>query len=298
LHDLRHSAEARAAFEQAISVAEVAGDTHSSGVTALTLLEELGGELSNDELCVVIDRAESFLGESCDIATVRRLATNACGVLSLVRNHLELPPTVDWTKFSFPDARHHYDAHFIRLALKDGGGVTQAARLLRLKDHHSLNSLLKDHPDIPVKRRKQSIIPAEDSDVSRQLEAGIRTVRILHIEDDKTVASIVKEMLEEQGWHVETCVDGNAALEKIAGEDDFDLLLLNYDLPGPNGIELINRARELDHRCDTPMVMLAASSVEAAARDAGADVFLRKPQGIASLVETISRFLDETEEEE
>jgi hypothetical protein len=57
----------------------------------------------------------------------------------LVRNFLELPPTVDWTKFSFPDARRHYDAHFIKLALKDAGGkITRAARLLRLKGHHSL----------------------------------------------------------------------------------------------------------------------------------------------------------------
>jgi tetratricopeptide (TPR) repeat protein len=80
---LRHSVEAHSAFERAISFAEVAGDTHSAGLAALALVEELGGELSNDELCVVIDRAKSFLGESRDIATVRRLAINACHVLSV-----------------------------------------------------------------------------------------------------------------------------------------------------------------------------------------------------------------------
>jgi len=295
---LRHSVEAHAAFERAISVAEVAGDTHSAGVAALTLIEELGGELTNDELCVVVDRAKSFLGESRDIATVRRLAIDACGVLSVVRNFLELPPTVDWTKFSFPDARHRYDAHFIKLALKDAGGkITRAARLLRLKGHHSLNSLLKEHPDIPVKRRKQSIIPAGDTEVSQHIEIGARTVRILHVEDDKTVAGIVKEMFEEQGWQVETCADGNAALEKISGEHEYDLLLVDYDLPGVNGIELIKYARELDHRCDTPMVVLAGSPVEAAARYAGADVFLQKPQALSSLVETINRLLEEREQE-
>jgi CheY-like chemotaxis protein len=227
------------------------------------------------------------------------LAIDACGVLSVVRNFLELPPIVDWTKFSFPDARHRYDAHFIKLALKDAGGkITRAARLLQLKGHHSLNSLLKEHPDIPVKRRKQSIIPAGDTDVGRRIEASIRTVRILHVEDDNTVAGIVKEMLEDQGWQVETCADGNAALEKIAGEDDYDLLLLDYDLPGANGLELINRARELDHRCDTPIVILAASPVEAAAREAGADVFLQKPQDVSALVETVNRLLEEREQED
>jgi CheY-like chemotaxis protein len=105
-------------------------------------------------------------------------------------------------------------------------------------------------------------------------------------------------MLEDQGWQVETCADGNAALEKIAGEDDYDLLLLDYDLPGANGLELINRARELDHRCDTPIVILAASPVEAAAREAGADVFLQKPQDVSALVETVNRLLEEREQED
>jgi len=58
---LRHSIEARSAFERAISVAEQAGDTHGAGVAALTLIEELGGDLSYDELSILIDRAKSFL---------------------------------------------------------------------------------------------------------------------------------------------------------------------------------------------------------------------------------------------
>lgn len=44
---LRRSVEARRAFERAISVAEIAGDTHSPGLAALRLVEELDGELTN-----------------------------------------------------------------------------------------------------------------------------------------------------------------------------------------------------------------------------------------------------------
>lgn len=102
------------------------------------------------------------------------------------------------------------------------------------------------------KRRKQSIIPAGDTDVGRNSESSVRTIRILHVEDDKTVAGIVKEMFENQGWQVDSCADGNAALEKISGEEDYDLLLVDYDLPGANGLGTINHARELDHRCSTP----------------------------------------------
>ena len=104
-------------------------------------------------------------------------------------------------------------------------------------------------------------------------------------------------MLEDQGWQVETCNDGNAALEKIYGQNDYDLMLVDYDRPGVNGIELINRSRELNHRCDTPLVVLAGSPVEAAAREAGADLFLKKPEDIGLVVDTINRLLAEREQE-
>ena len=123
------------------------------------------------------------------------------------------------------------------------------------------------------------------------------TVRILHIEDDEIVAGVAREILEAQGWQIQTCADGNAALEKISGEDEYDLLLVDCDLPGVNGLELIKHARELDHRCDTPMVVLAANPVEAEAREAGADVFLRKPEDIGLLAETINRLLGERQQE-
>lgn len=295
---LRHSVEAHSVFVRAISVAEQAGDTQRAGLAALSLIEELGGDLTNDELCIVTDRAKSLLSESRDIATVRRLAIDACKVLSAVREHLELPPSVDWTKFSFPDARHLYDAHFIKLALRDAGGtITRAARLLRFT-RRSLQSLLKEHPDIPVKRRKRSIIPAGDPNVRQHTETGLRSVRILHVEDDEIVAEMAKETLEEiRGWQVESCADGNSAFEKISGNADYDLLLVDYDLPGINGLELVQRARRLAHRSQTPIVVLSATPVEAATRDAGADLFLQKPQDIGTLAETIKRLLGEREHE-
>lgn len=120
-----------------------------------------------------------------------------------------------------------------------------------------------------------------------------RTIRVLHIEDDQTIAEVAKEMLEAQGWEVQTCGDGNAALEHIDGEAHYDFLLFDSDLPGLNGLELVHRARSLAHRARTPIGVLSANPVEADAREAGADVFLRKPQGIASICETITRLIGE-----
>lgn len=116
-------------------------------------------------------------------------------------------------------------------------------------------------------------------------------VSILHVEDNELIAGIIRELLHDQGWRVETCADGNAALSKISANAHYDLLLIDYDLPDVNGLELVHRARKLAHRSHIPVVMFSASPVEAAAREAGADVFLRKPQDVGSLVETITSLI-------
>jgi CheY-like chemotaxis protein len=141
-------------------------------------------------------------------------------------------------------------------------------------------------------------ITGEQNSVHSSIELeDAPAVSILHVEDDEIVASVAREILEAQGWRVDSCVDGGTALEKISGKAEYDLLLVDYDLPGVNGLQLITHARELDHRCATPMVVLAANPIEAEAREAGADVFLRKPQGIGMLTETINRLLCERQQE-
>lgn len=116
-------------------------------------------------------------------------------------------------------------------------------------------------------------------------------IRILLVEDDQTIAALATEMLEEQGWQVQTCSDGNAAVEHISGGVHYDFLLLDYGLPGIDGLELVKRARQLVHRATTPIVVLSATPINLAAREAGADVFLQKPHAVIARVETVSRLL-------
>jgi CheY-like chemotaxis protein len=108
---------------------------------------------------------------------------------------------------------------------------------------------------------------------------------------------MAKEMLEAQGWQVDSCTSGNEGLERISANAHYDLFLLDYDLPGVNGLELVRRGRKLAHRAHIPIVVLSATPVGAAAREAGADVFLQKPQDVTSLVDTISRLLGERGQE-
>jgi CheY-like chemotaxis protein len=296
---LHREDQARATFERAIHEGEQAGDLESAGLAALTLVEELPEHISDDELYKHLEYAAALLENTQNADLLRRQK-------NCFRRFVPRILWPDWPTSLRKSVLKH-EARQIRRALEESGGVkVQAARLLELT-HQGLEKILNTrHKDLQevlatIKARvDETPMDRESSEYVTNRKTGRlpRLKRILHVEDDKTVAATVKEMLEEQGWQVETCTDGNAALERISGKDEYDLLLLDYDPPGVNGVQLIDRARELDHRCDTPMVVLAGIPVEAAAREAGADVFLRKPQDISSLVETINRLLEEREQEQ
>ena len=115
---------------------------------------------------------------------------------------------------------------------------------------------------------------------------------ILYAEDSQIVSDAVKETLEAEGWRVRTCADGFTACLLIKSEARYDLLLLDNELPNMSGLELTRRARGLEHRKETPIIMLSASECAREARQAGANEFLRKPQDIGKIVETVARLLD------
>lgn len=294
LSRLHRKDQSQADFERAIQVAEQAGELEKAGLAATALIQEIGTDLSDDELCDILRRARELLKDNPNPVARDRLLECAFYVLSLVHTF----PS-DWTNYSFDKSVHRYEEREIRRALEDAGGnISQAARLLGLT-HQRLHQILKNrHKNL--RRVVVEIIASEQesntdedpiSDLNESVATKAQSVRILHVEDSEIVAGMAKEMLENQGWQVETCADGNAALEKIAGETDYDLLLVDYDLPGVNGLELVQRARKLAHRSQTPIIVLSATPIEAAALKAGADEFLQKPQGVSSLIETITRLL-------
>ena len=116
----------------------------------------------------------------------------------------------------------------------------------------------------------------------------MRSLTILYVEDYKLLLLHVKDVLEEQGWQVETCQDGVRALEMIESASLYDVLILDLSLPGMSGLELVRRARRLTHRRRTPIIMLSADYAASAARQAGADVFLKKPEEVHAIVQTVT----------
>ena len=160
LSKLQRWVEARTTFERAIDTAEHAGDFAKAGLAALTLIEELPEHLTENELCLIVGRARSFLNDTQNTALLRRLTECAWRALSII--HTTRP---DWTTFSLSETLRRHEGRFIQMALKDSGGsVTKAASLLGLPGHQSLNFILQNrHPELlkartPIKRRRRSTL--------------------------------------------------------------------------------------------------------------------------------------------
>jgi CheY-like chemotaxis protein len=297
---LKHPEQAKATLERAIETAERAGDIESAGNAALVLIEELGVFLCNDDLKATVDRARDLLTNSQDLSTLKRLTTCAARVLSLVHASPRFPASVDWSTFSFRHSILEYEAHFIKLALEDTGGVvSRAARLLGFNHHQSLLALLNGrheilrHRSTPIIPRRRSIIRdrAANGSHPRAKRPNSQKMRILHVEDNQAIARMVQERLELDGCEVEICTDGNQALEKITSNTHYNLLLLDNELPGVSGVQLARHARGLAHHHRTPIIILSATLDDEAARQAGADAFLRKPEDITAVGETVTRLL-------
>ncbi len=301
---LHRQKQARESLERAVNLAEQSGDLDSAGQAALVIIEELSTYLSNEDLISIVARAEALLENSKDMTSVRRLIKGACKALYFIHG---FPARPDWTVFSLKEVLHRYEAHFIEMALEDAGGViTQAAHLLGLPGHQNLLSIINRRHRSLRKARTQVATNEQSTVVKDKVSGGLevkdsgksRPIRILHVEDNQTVADAVRETLQLESWRVETCPDGAAALKKILSNDHYDLLLLDYDLPGVSGIELVRRARGAAHRQNTPIIVLSAALGEAEACEAGANEFLHKPEDIRKLVETITRLLSSAEDQE
>jgi two-component system, chemotaxis family, chemotaxis protein CheY len=287
--------QARTSFERAIHVAEEGGDLEAAGLAALTLIEELPELFSDDELFAILERADDRLEKAQNVALLLR-QKNCFRRLSSRLLWPDLPTSLEKSVL-------RYEARLILRALElTGGVIRQAARLLELT-HQGLQKILNNrHKDlqseiaaIKARKRGNALTDGVSGGLDQDDDSEVKIVTILHVEDNQTVAEAIKETLEVQGWQVDTCADGNTALEKIASDADYDVLLVDYDLPGVNGLELVRRARTLPHRLHIPILVLSATPIESEAREAGAEVFLQKPRGVSLLVESINRLLEERE---
>ena len=107
-------------------------------------------------------------------------------------------------------------------------------------------------------------------------------MKILVVDDERTLVKGIKFNLENEGYQVECAYDGAAAVE-LARNEKFDLLILDVMMPEMDGLEACMRIREFSN---VPIIMLTAKSEDAdklMGFECGADDYLTKPFNILEL---------------
>jgi len=102
-------------------------------------------------------------------------------------------------------------------------------------------------------------------------------MNILIIEDDKKIANYSKEGFEEENFVVDLAYNGEDGLELIKS-NTYDVIILDWMLPGIDGIEVCKRLREL--KVMTPVIMLTAKVFiedKVLGLNSGADDYMSKP---------------------
>lgn len=115
--------------------------------------------------------------------------------------------------------------------------------------------------------------------------------RVLVVDDDDPIRNMVVRLLQFSGGDLEVHAgeDGPTALSRLAAED-FDLLLIDYTMPGMSGVEVIQKLRQSQRNQEIPVIMLTARSENhhlIESLEGGASFFLAKPFEPQELLDTV-----------
>jgi len=119
------------------------------------------------------------------------------------------------------------------------------------------------------------------------------TARILVVEDESALSTLLRYNLESQGYEVEAVARGDEADIRLK-EDTPDLVILDWMLPGISGIELCRRLRARPETSEVPIIILTARGEESErvrGLATGADDYIVKPFSVPELLARVRGLL-------
>ncbi len=112
---------------------------------------------------------------------------------------------------------------------------------------------------------------------------------ILVVEDDRRLLTVLGMLLDFERFRFVTAIDGQEALDWLAGHRPA-LVILDWRLPKVGGAQVMTAIRER-YRAQVPVLVLSAVAEADDVRQAGADLYMRKPYAVEDLVGAIRQLL-------
>ena len=117
--------------------------------------------------------------------------------------------------------------------------------------------------------------------------------KVLVVEDTLMSFKLIKAVLTQVKADVDHAVDGSKAIEMCSGDNSYDLVVMDIQMPGIDGLEATRAIKEIHP--DLPVIAATANTFEdeeAASREAGCDDFITKPLKFVTLFEKMQRLFD------
>jgi CheY-like chemotaxis protein len=131
------------------------------------------------------------------------------------------------------------------------------------------------------------------TDFAKQLDPDSARGRVLVVDDDEIARTIVRHILGRRALDVDCVADGPSAIS-AALRSQYDLILLDLQMPGMDGFQTARRLRELASHRETPIVAVTAncsSDFRDRCAKQGMQGFLSKPVQSSELVKTVEKYM-------
>jgi len=116
--------------------------------------------------------------------------------------------------------------------------------------------------------------------------------KVLIVEDEKVLLNVLKDKLTDDGWDVDTAMDGVKAISRIK-KDTYDLILLDIMLPKKNGFEVLTFIKK-ELALDIPVIVLSNlgsdEDIKKAIGLGATDYFVKAQHPIGEIVEKAAKY--------
>lgn len=124
----------------------------------------------------------------------------------------------------------------------------------------------------------------------------MKTTEILVVEDNQQNLELVEFLLDEAGFTVRAARDADELRAALSGGEPPSLILMDIQLPGTDGLTLVDEIRHRDELAAVPVVALTAHAMRGDRErflEAGCDGYISKPIDIATFVQEVEDALDD-----
>ena len=124
----------------------------------------------------------------------------------------------------------------------------------------------------------------------------LKQMKILLVDDDRWIRNSMTLFFEGEGCYLMACESAEEGLEALRNQN-YDIIFVDYKLPGMDGIEFLKRAQEsYPHAMKILLTAYKSDDVVSEAVGIGVDDFIEKPFTAKTIEESLSRLIEKREQ--